>query len=521
VLVLLLLDETAAKKKKKEPEMREVSDDEPLEKAEFDAMSQVANSDKMKGMKFGKREVSADGKSGRITLEPESSEPEKWDPQHMISLPALRRQVDTEPAVFAFFMSSEEGWLSDAADKGKKVDEAAKVLLESDDQVTACMIDMHKVPPDQKYVLSEWGVRQPSTYKVFINGSPRDYRGRIDAEGIVSHMKDVSGSASTKLETAEALDNLLGNASHTVVVGVFGPAYQGASSREIFQDSARSLRDPGRLSFVEVSTKIANNAQRFSEEAVPFDTATSVFAVVRSPKWLVKGESAYATATDFRKITSFINENAWTTVVPFSEPLVTKLKGVRAGTKPPLLACLFLDVNKNAAKSRYIIKQYHKLVDALAPEVRERYSFAITHRQPGFVESWIHARFDRTTIDRTFYQADKFADEYVKDFTMLIADPRSARNWVSNLEAGGTPDRIKLDAYAPFLTGVSKDQIPHLAQGDDAAAAAGLKEMSMGFGGSGETMMEMDGQRMDPKTGQPYKRKKKKSKAKAADKAEL
>ena len=117
-------------------------------------------------------------------------------------------------------------------------------------------------------------------------------------------MAERSGPPTTKLETAEQLDALLGNASATVVVGIFGPAYQGASSREVFAESARDLLEAGRLSFVEVSTRVANAAKIFAGEAQPFDTATSVCAVVRSPKWLGKGETPYHTMTEFRKMRS-------------------------------------------------------------------------------------------------------------------------------------------------------------------------------------------------------------------------
>ena len=49
----------------KEPEYVDAPEDQ-YQKSELDAMSQVAGSEKMKGMKFGKREVAKDGMSGRI-----------------------------------------------------------------------------------------------------------------------------------------------------------------------------------------------------------------------------------------------------------------------------------------------------------------------------------------------------------------------------------------------------------------------------------------------------------------------
>ena len=97
--------------------------------------------------------------------------------------------------------------------------------------------------------------------------------------------------------------------------------------------------------------------------------------------------------------------------------------------------------------------------------------------------NWTHNNFERTTIQREFFSGDNFAEKYVKDFTVVVSEPRSAKNWATNVEAGTAPDRLQLERLAPLLTRIADGTEPELAQGDSAAAAAGLKEMSMGFGG--------------------------------------
>ena len=84
----------------KEPEYVDAPEDQ-YQKSELDAMSQVAGSEKMKGMKFGKREVAKDGMSGRIFLEPEGgpSPPETWNPQFVVSPRALRSSAGSEDLV--------------------------------------------------------------------------------------------------------------------------------------------------------------------------------------------------------------------------------------------------------------------------------------------------------------------------------------------------------------------------------------------------------------------------------------
>ena len=151
------------------------------------------------------------------------------------------------------------------------------------------------------------------------------------------------------------------------------------------------------------------------------------------------------------------------------------------------------------------------------------YTFAITRRDDGRVDPWLYNRFDRTTINRTFYQGDKFQSDYASDFTMIVSDvttlPAAEQNmdgsipttinWASNAEADVSPDRVQLANLAPFLTAIANGEVPPLAQGDDAAPAAGLKEMKMGFGGDGGMGgMEELGAKKKAKKG------KKKSKAK-------
>ena len=492
-------------------EMQE-AEPESYHPSELDAMSQVVNSEKMKGMKFGKREEAADGKSGRIFLEPENAdaEPTHWQPKFATHIQALKKRVQQEDLVLVYFFSSAEEELNQSHENGKRFDEAAQQLIEGEYEVTALMVDVAKTKDD---VLKEWGVLRPQMYKVFVNGKPTNYRGSTETAGLVASMNERAGPPTTKLDTSAALDAHLANATSTVVVGVFGPAYQGSSSRELFADSARELRDAGRLSFVEVSTKVANGAQRFAGQPMPFDTATSVYAVVRSPKWLGKAEEAFHTATDFRKMTSFINGHAWTVVSPFSESLVTRAYG-------KLVCSLLLDTRKHASKLRYVVKQYHKLIDALEPAVRAKLVFAITHRSAdtAAIEHWIAERFERTTINGEFYgQGDKFAAEWAKDFSVIVSETKSSKNWASNEEGGASPDKLLLANVAPWLMRVARGEEAELAQGDDAAAAAGLKEMKMGFGPDGGMISDMG----DGKGPKKKKAKKAKGKKGGNEKGEL
>ena len=303
----VLLGTAFGKKEEKEkPPPKVLEADAPVQTSgELDAMQKVLNSPQMEGKKFGKREIAADGKSGRIFLEPEDGqEQEQWSPQFQVSLHELRKRVETEDLVLAYFFSSEKNELGLSHDNGKKFEAAARELIEGEDEISLVLVDLEKHRGRDEDLLREYGVFKPHTYKLFVNGKPSPYRGSHETQGIVWFMNDKAGRATTKVETSEALDAVLADASWTIVVGVFGPAYQGASSRELFAEAARELRESGRLSFVEVSTKVANGAARFAKETTPFDTATSVYAVVRSPKWLGKTETPYFTSTDFRKMHS-------------------------------------------------------------------------------------------------------------------------------------------------------------------------------------------------------------------------
>ena len=150
---------------------------------------------------------------------------------------------------------------------------------------------------------------------------------------------------------------------------------------------------------------------------------------------------------------------------------------------------------------------------------RSRCVFAITARKNGEMEPWLDARYERTTIDKYFFSGHKFADEYVKDFSLLVSDPltgaapgsmdprsedSSSANWAANDEAGTVPENVNLANYAPWLSRVASGEELPLTQGDAAVAAAGLKEMKMGFGPGGG-MEEVNA---------PKKKKKKAKKAK-------
>lgn len=152
---------------------------------------------------------------------------------------------------------------------------------------------------------------------------------------------------------------------------------------------------------------------------------------------------------------------------------------------------------------------------ALSPEAASKFYFAITERGDGDrLEPWIDERFERTTINGQFYgQGDKFNQEWAKDFSLVVSEIRTKKNWASNEEGGVSPDKLQLINLKSFLERVASGKEKELAQGDAAAAAAGLKEMKMGFGPDGGGMSEIS----DPADRLKKKgKKKKKAKAKEA-----
>ena len=90
-------------------------------------------------------------------------------------------------------------------------------------------------------------------------------------------------------------------------------------------------------------------------------------------------------------------------------------------------------------------------------------------------------------------------------------------NFASALLAGATPDTFDAQPLAPWLRGVVSGEEKPLLQGDDAANAAGLKAMSLGFGGPSEIDMGGGGS----SAGGKRKKKKKGKKGKKGKKDEL
>ena len=511
VLAALLSPVDAKKKKSKNPadDMVEMPMDAEVGKAEADALGQALGSGKMEGKQVTGRKIAKDGKSGMIQFGDPNGEKELWTPKFVVNTRDLEKLYTTEDYVLVYFFSTEgDGNLQASHSGGKPFEEAAQALLEGELEVSLVMVDMAKVDPQP---LKEIGVTRPHTYRLFVNGKPKEYRGPREAKGIIAYMQHHVGPASVKIETSAALDELLeSNSSVTNVVGVFGPAYEGSSMREKFADAARDLRDTGRLHFYEVSTYTARGAKKFAAES--FDTSESAMAVVKPAKWVGKAEVPYALTTDFRSVHKFVKENCWSTVAPLSETFVSYAHKALGKTH---MAVLLVDTRAQAKYMRYIVKQMHKMHD-MDSTLSRSFSISIAERRPR-LDMFIANRFDRTTIGRTFYQAEKFEDEFVHDFTVVVVDlndvpppkdphdfesppgPPTTRNWVTNVLARSKADSLDIAKLVPFLKGVVSGEIPPLPQGDAAAPAAGLKEMKMGFGGDG---ME--------EVGAPKKRKRKK-----------
>ena len=308
-------------------------------------------------------------------------------------------------------------------------------------------------------------------------------------------MNERAGPPSTKIESATALDELLAQANGTTIVGIFGPGYEGASARDKFITAASDMRDMS-FRFVDLSSRVANGVELFGggESATPLDTSKPLFAVVRSSAWLAPGEETYRTSTDFRRIANFAGEHGWTKLSPFSDALVSRVAVMHpgrrgAGTPPVLLASILLDTSKHASQLQRVIEQCHQLIGALPAELAAHFMFAIADRSGGRLDSWFDNRFERTAIfingRPQFFTAAKFASEYADDFTLIVSDTRTSKNWLSNQLAGQQPELVHLDGLATFLSRVARREEPHLPQGDSAAAAAGLRQMKMDFGMGG------------------------------------
>ena len=417
VVLTALLSVTDGKKKKaKDPseDMIDMPMDAEVGKGEMDALNQAIGSGKMEGKEVVGRKIAKDGKSGMIQFGNPNAEKEMWTPKFMVDDRELRKLTTTEDYVLVYFFSTaDDNDLSQAHSNGQPFEQAAQELLEAENDVSLVMLNMHKCRCDD--ALREMGITRPHTYRLFVNGKPKEYRGPRETKGIIAFMNQYTGSASVKIDSSEALDALLeSNSTATNIVGIFGPAYEGSSSRQIFTDAARDLRDPGRLHFYEVSTYVARGAKRFAKES--FDTSESAFAVVKPAKWVGKAEQPYALTTDFRSVHRFVNENCWPMIAPLSEQFVAH---AHKALKKTHMAVLLVDTRTNAKFMRYMTKQLHKLLE-MDESVSAAYSVAVAERKPR-LDHFISQRFDRTTIDRNFYQAEK-----VRGTALRLSVPKCA-----------------------------------------------------------------------------------------------
>ena len=107
-------------------------------------------------------------------LQPENGERFQWAPKFSVSLRNLRKKVESEDLVLAYFFSSEEEELSGSHENGQRFEVAAKELLEGEHELSLLMVDLKfEAPLDRDNILREYGVFKPHTYKLFINGQPR------------------------------------------------------------------------------------------------------------------------------------------------------------------------------------------------------------------------------------------------------------------------------------------------------------------------------------------------------------
>jgi len=318
-----------------------------------------------------------------------------------------------------------------------------------------------------------------------------------------------------KLKTSQELDAVLEEASAkgtTLVIGALGAGYDGVTARNALTKAAFDLRDPLRLQFYEVGVNAANAATLFSKDT-PFSITPFSYAVVLPAKWLAKGEAPYVQSADWKKLHNFIPSHAFPRVYPLVEQYRTHV--AKQGTE--LLATLLYDQKGLSKKQRYILKQIHKLLQA-EPELTSHFAFAVSEVSP-FREPWLLERFDRTTVNGKFF--GKFAEEYpLRNFVMIVSNLSSSENWLVESNSGATPEGLDSLAFTSPLQAISDGNMPALPQGSAAAAAAGLKEMAMGFGGDqGGGLMEVgpDGNPIPNKKKKSKKAKRKGSAAKAKD----
>lgn len=129
--------------------------------------------------------------------------------------------------------------------------------------------------------------------------------------------------------------------------------------------------------------------------------------------------------------------------------------------------------------------------------------FGFTMLSPRRLPPFLAERLERVAINGSFHQLNALEGEggaagVLRGFDFLVVSASNKEKvWLSQM-LHGVPSAEKLDlsAYAPFLQRVAIGEEAVLATGDAAVKAAGLKEMSLGFGGGagGMSMMgETDG----------------------------
>ena len=270
--------------KKQAPEMIPVDDEAPMSKSEGDALMQAIQQKKIDPDSKIERKVAPDGKSGMISFSNPNAQQERWTPEFAVRGSEVRRRIESDDLLLVYFFSSKEEELGRSHEMGKEFEQAAKELIEGEDQVPILLVDLAKDD------LADIGITKPHTVKLYVQGIARPYNGPVSAAAIVQYMSERGGAPAQKLHSSTALDEYLGNATGTVVVGIFGPAYQGTSSRTYYTTMAVKMRVPGVLSFVDVGMKTANEAARFADRVAdqPFDPAESAYVVVPPHKWVAK-----------------------------------------------------------------------------------------------------------------------------------------------------------------------------------------------------------------------------------------
>ena len=304
--------------------------------------------------------IAPDGKSGTIQLD--GGPPQHWSPKYVISGSEMQQMIDGEKVVLLFFFSTNSDLITYCHEPGVEFETAVSELIEGDSTFSFGMVDLERYPlAGQEYGVKAGAQFEKPMIKLFKDGTPISYPAReVKAQGLLSWMALHTGPPTTALFDPKELDALVADADFPVIVGVFAGGSKAQSktpsgiARGYYLNSAEQMRGVAR--YVEMSFKTANAAQLFAAKS-PFQSSVCAYALVRPAKWVGKGEEPYVFSTDFKAMQKTVKSSAWPLVQPYTSSWVS-----RTSSAKKLAVALLLDMERQAKKFRYILKQLHKVI---------------------------------------------------------------------------------------------------------------------------------------------------------------